>query len=659
MSVNKLSSGKNFKKFCLLMVGLLFLLVARLAWVQLVDGRAWSERAREQLQESRSLQTPRGSIYDRGGKELAISHMAKSLYADPREVRDPEKVAKQLAPMLKMDESVLRERLKVKGAFIWLKRTLEPSEYQQVSELISREKIRGLAFQEESRRVYPNDMLAAHILGFVGTDDKGLTGIEMAMDKAIRGQTHKQILDTDSKGIPIFKSIFAFQKPKSGHSVYLTIDSAIQFAVEQALDNAIARTKAQAATMIVMNPKTGEILAMASRPAFNPNFFFRYPELVWRNRAIATIYEPGSTFKSLVAAAGFQEKVVTPQEMFNDTGAIDVGGRVIQNWDGGSYGRMPFSDFVKYSINTGFAEVAKRMGGTRMLKYSEAFGLGKATGIELPGEEEGMLISLDSMQPADVATMGIGQAVAVTPLQLITAVSALANEGKLLKPHIIKEIRDSDGLLVSYSSPQVVRQVVAPAVAGELVGLMEKVLTEGGGKRAQVQGYRFAGKTGTAERLRDNGAGYDPGRYIASFVGFGPVEDIQLAGLVVIDSPRGLYYGGEVAAPVFAEAMTQIVRILGVRPSQTLPAFEPPKPVSRPVAPVQQRPAQASPQVMPPGKFAAPDVRGRTIREAAGLLQKSGLYLIPEGSGVAVRQSVAPGSPVAKGTEIRVVFEPR
>ncbi|MHC1761354.1 MAG: penicillin-binding protein [Negativicutes bacterium] len=641
------------------MVGLLFLLAGRLAWVQIVDGRAWSERAREQLQESRSLQTPRGSIYDRGGKELAISHMAKSLYANPREVRDPDKLAKQLAPLLKMDENVLRDRLKVKGAFIWLKRTLEPAEYQQVSEVITREKIRGLEFQEESRRVYPNDMLAAHILGFVGTDDKGLTGIEMAMDAAIRGQTHKQILDTDSKGIPIFKSIFAFQKPKSGHSVYLTIDSAIQFAVEQSLDNAITRTGAQAATMIVMNPKTGEILAMASRPAFNPNFFFRYPELIWRNRAIATIYEPGSTFKSLVAAAGFQEKVVTPQEMFNDTGAIDVGGRVIQNWDGGSYGRMPFSDFVKYSINTGFAEVAKRMGGSRMLKYSEAFGLGKATGIELPGEEDGMLISLDSMQPADVATMGIGQAVAVTPLQLITAVSALANEGKLLKPHIIKEIRDSDGLLVSYSAPQVVRQVVAPAVATELVGLMEKVLTEGGGKRAQVQGYRFAGKTGTAERLRDNGAGYDPGRYIASFIGFGPVEDIQLAGLVVIDSPRGLYYGGEVAAPVFSEAMTQIVRILGVRPSQVLPVFQPPQSVSRPVAPVQQRPVQAPPQVMPPGKFAAPDVRGRTIREAAVLLQKTGLFLIPEGSGVAVRQSVPPNSPVAKGTEITVYFEPR
>lgn len=641
------------------MVSLLVLLAVRLAWVQLVDGRLWSERAREQLQESRSLQTARGAIYDRGGKELAISHMAKSLYANPREVKDPDVLAKKLASLLQMDESVLRERLKVKGAFIWLKRTLEPAEYQRVADVITKEKIRGLDFQEESRRVYPNDMLAAHILGFVGTDDKGLTGIEMAMDSTIRGQTHKQILDTDSKGIPIFKSIFAFQKPKSGHSIYLTIDSAIQFAVEQALDNAIVRTKAQAATMIVMNPKTGEILAMASRPAFNPNSFFRFKEQDWRNRAIATIYEPGSTFKAIVAASAFQEKVVTAQEMFNDTGAIDVGGRVIQNWDGGSYGRMPFSDFVKYSINTGFAEVAKRMGGTRMLKYSEAFGFGKATGIELPGEEEGMLLSLKAMQPSDVATMGIGQAIAVTPIQLLTAISSLANDGKLLKPHIIKEIRDSDGLLVSYSTPQVVRQTVSPEVAHETLGLMEKVVTEGGGKRGKVEGYRFAGKTGTAERLRDNGAGYDPGRYIASFVGVGPVEDAQLAGLVVLDSPKGLYYGGEVAAPVFAEAMTQIVRILGVRPSQVLPAFQPPKPGTPPPAAPTKAPAQMPPAIMPPGKFAAPDVRGRTIREAAMLLQKNGLSLIPEGSGVAVRQSVAPNAPVAKGTEITVYFEPR
>ncbi len=661
MSGQKLSSGRRFKFFGIFLLGALVVLAGRLAWIQLFEGNIWADRAREQLQESRSLQTPRGAIYDRGGRELAISHMAKSLYANPREVTDPDGLAKKLASLLNSPESMLRERLKMKGAFIWLKRTLEPAEYNQVVEFIKREKIKGLDFLEESRRVYPNDQLAAHILGFVGTDDKGLTGLEMAMDKTIRGQIHKQILDTDSKGTPIFKSIFAFTKPKSGYSIYLTIDSAIQFAVEQALEKALVRTRAQAATMIVMNPKTGEILAMANRPAFNPNSFFRYKEQEWRNRAISGIYEPGSTFKSIVAAAGFQEKVVNPAEILNDTGAIDVGGRVIKNWDGGSYGKMPFADFVKYSINTGFAEVAQRMGGARMLKYAEAFGFGKTTGIELPGEEEGILLTLKAMQPSDVATMGIGQAIAVTPLQLLTAVSALANEGKLLKPHIIKEIRDGDGLLISYSAPQTVRQAVSPEVANQLVGLMEKVLTEGGGKRAKIEGYRFAGKTGTAERLRDNGAGYDPGRYIASFVGFGPLEDIQLAGLVVIDSPKGLYYGGEIAAPVFADAMTQVVRILGLRPSQEISAFQPPKPVAVKPGPVKEAAAVQlpSPKVMPPGKIAAPDVRGKTIREAAAMLQRAGLSLIPEGSGVAVKQSVPPNSPVSRGTEITVYFEQR
>mgnify|MGYP003620390396 FL=1 len=273
--------------------------------------------------------------------------MAKSLYANPREVQDADGLAKKLAPLLQLPEATLRDRLKVKGAFIWLKRTLEPAEYNRVAEFIAKEKVRGLDFLEESRRVYHNEQLAAHKLGNGGTDDKGLTGSEMATDTTIKGQTHKQILDTDSKGTPIFQSIFAFTKPKPGHSIHLTIDSAIQFAVEQALDHSLARTKAQAATMIVMNPKTGEILAMASRPAYNPNVFFRYQEQAWRNRAISGIYEPGSTFKSLVAAAAMHEKVVTAKEMFNDTGAIDVGGRVIKNWDGGSYGKMPFSDIKR------------------------------------------------------------------------------------------------------------------------------------------------------------------------------------------------------------------------------------------------------------------------------------------------------------------------
>lgn len=665
MSAKDRSSGRHFKYFGIFLLGCLSILAIRLGWLQLYEARHWTERARDQLQESRILQTPRGGIYDRAGKELAISHMAKSLFADPREIKEPDSLAKKLSAILQMPEADLLERLKAKRAFMWIKRTLEPDEYNRVSEFIRREKIKGLHFQEESRRVYPNEQLAAHILGFVGIDDKGLNGLEMAMDKTIRGQTHRQILDTDSQGTPIFKSIYAFTKPKGGHSIYLTIDNAIQFAVEQVLDRALARTKAQAATMIVMNPKTGEILAMANRPTYNPNHFLKYPEKAWRNRAVSGVYEPGSTFKPVVAAAGFQENVVNPGQVFNDTGAIDVGGRVIKNWDGGSHGRMPFSDIFKLSLNTGFAEVAQRMGGERMLRYAREFGFGKATGVELPGEEEGILLSLKAMQPSDVATMGIGQAIAVTPLQLLTAICALANDGVLLRPQIVKEIRDSDGLLLSYSNPQMVRQAVRPEVAAQLVSLMEKVVSEGGGKRARVEGYRFAGKTGTAERLRDDGAGYESGRYIASFTGFGPLEEVQLAALVVIDSPQGLFYGGEIAAPVFSEAMTQIVRILGIRPSQQLPAFQPPKPAQA-KPPVAALPAPAKPvvpgrpsQPLPPGKLAMPDVRGLTIRQAGVVLNKAGLYLAPEGSGIAVRQSIMPNAPVAKGTEITVYFEQR
>lgn len=657
------SSDKRLKMICGLMVLAVLVLVVRMAWVQIVDGKMWAEKAKEQLQETRAIQTPRGMILDRNGKEMAISHMAKSLYAKPREITDANALAEKLAPLLKMKVQTIKDRLSTKGDFIWLKRTLEPAEYQSVVELIAREKFRGLDFIEESRRVYPNDNLASHILGFVGTDDKGLSGLELAFDKTIKGRNLQQIVDTDSKGVPIFKSIFAFTKPKSGHTLVLTIDLAVQFAVEQALDKAMARTRAQGATAIIMNPKTGEILAMASRPGFNPNQFDKFKEQDWRNRAVSNIYEPGSTFKAIVAAASLQEKVVTASEVFEDRGGIDVGGRIIKNWDGGTYGKMPFSDVIKFSINTGFAQVAQRMGGQRMLAYSDAFGFGKLTGIELPGEEPGLLLNLKSAQPSDIATMGIGQAIAVTPLQLLTAVASLGNGGQVMKPFIIKEVRDSDGLLVTYTSAQMQKQAVSPEVSREMMLLLEKVITEGGGKKARVDGYRFAGKTGTAERLRDSGNGYDPGRYIASFVGVGPLEDPQLAAIVVIDSPSGLYYGGEIAAPVFAEIMSQAVRILGIRPSSGSPPMIGDKPDRPAATPPEKTPVNAPPSLTPPalkpGQVLMPNLLGKTIREASIMLENAGLNLAPSGTGIAVKQSIPANTPVNKGTQIPVQFEPR
>lgn len=643
-----------------LLLAAIVVLVGRIAWVQFVEGRQLTEKSRTQLRDSKLLQSPRGTIYDRSGRELAISSLRKSLYVNPREFnKEPAAMAAKLAPILDMKMEAVRDRLLAGGSFVWLKRTLEPEAAQKVVDLIKAENIRGLNFIEESKRYYPNDGLAAQVLGFVGTDDVGLSGIEMALDKTIKGELVRQAVDTDSYGIPILRSSVMFKPVKQGKSVYLTIDSAIQFIVEQSLDKVMARTQARGATVIIMNPRTGEILAMASRPGFDPNRFYRYGAGEWKNRAVSVIYEPGSTFKAVVAAAALQEKVIGMNERFVDNGYIEVSGRRIKNWSGDSYGTVPLIDVIKNSINTSFVQIGLRLGAERLNNYARAFGFGQATDIELPGEEEGLLFKSQDMRDSDVATMAIGQSIAVTPLQLLTAVSAIANDGVLVKPYIIKEIYNADGSLASATPTQRVRQVISPETAKLLTGLMEKVISEGGGKRATVKGYRFAGKTGTAERLKESGGGYEAGRYIASFVGFGPTEDPQVAALVVIDDPVGAYYGGEIAAPVFGEIMNQVMRYLTIRPHNAAELAS--VPAARPSSPAQAPTKQAvAPAVKPgPGKVAVPNVLGRSMRDAGDILAGAGLVFVPAGSGVAVRQTVTPNSIVNPGTEVTVYFEPR
>jgi len=310
------------KPIAIVMFFLLAVVVAltgRIAWVQFVEGDRLAERARTQLRDSKLLQSPRGTIYDRNGRELAISSLRKSLYVNPREFnKDPMAIAAKLAPILEMKAETIRDRLMAGGSFVWLKRTLEPEATQKVIALIKAEGIRGLDFLEESKRYYPNDSLAAHLLGFVGTDDVGLAGLEMALDKRIKGELVRQPVETDIYGVPFLRSSVLFKPVKQGMSVFLTIDSTIQFIVEQSLDRVMARTQAKGATVIIMNPRTGEILAMASRPGFDPNRFYRYGAGEWKNRAVSIIYEPGSTFKSVVAAAALQEKVVAVFERFGE-----------------------------------------------------------------------------------------------------------------------------------------------------------------------------------------------------------------------------------------------------------------------------------------------------------------------------------------------------
>ena len=496
----KMSIEKRIIVFFSALLCVIVVVAGRIGWIQFIDGKNMASKTATQLRESKALYSPRGTIYDRNGRELAISSMTKSLYVNPSEVKDVDQIAEKLAILLEMKTEDIKSKLKNGGQFVWIKRMLEPAVSDQIVALIKQHDLKGLGFVEESKRYYPNDTLAAQVLGFVGTDDIGLDGLEMALDKIIKGNLLKQLIDTDSRGIPIFKSIFTFSPNKQGKNVYLTLDSGIQFIVEQSLDKAIKDTGAKGAAVIVMDPHTGEILAMANRPTYNPNQFYKYGDNEWKNRAVAYNYEPGSTFKSIIAAAALQEGKAYPEEVFVDKGYVEVSGRRIQNWSGDAYGNVSFTDIIKESINTGFVQIGMRLGAYKMTEYAKAFGFGKATGIELPGEEEGLLFEPKDMRDSDIATMAIGQSIAVTPLQLVRAVGAIANGGVLLKPHIIKSIRDIDGSLDREVSPEPLRQVISPESATTLAGMMEKVVSEGGGMKAAVKGYHFAGKTGTAEK---------------------------------------------------------------------------------------------------------------------------------------------------------------
>ncbi|WP_419516727.1 peptidoglycan D,D-transpeptidase FtsI family protein [Megamonas funiformis] len=557
-----------------LFIGLLVFIIgvmARYAWVQIVRGDEMLSRLESQVQESSVLHAPRGTIYDAEMKELAISTMVSSLYIDPNHVEDPEQTARDVAPLIGLTEKDILDDIAQGGGFVWVKRQMEPEETKALKNLMKEkpEYVACLGFIQESKRYYPNDMLAANVIGFVGTDDKGLDGIEQQFDGMIKGEEQTSSIFTDALARPIMDSVFLKNSPVDANckNIQLTINAQYQFIIEKALDKAMMDHGAESVTAIVMNPKNGDILAMASRPAYDPNNFHKYDPNVWKNRAVSDIYEPGSTFKSIVAAAGFQEKLVSPTDIFVDPGTIEVSGRTIQNWSGDSFGTVTFLDVVKNSINTGFAQLGLELGGERLMNYARKFGFGERTGIELPGEESGILFNPKDMVASDVATSSIGQSIAVTPLQMITAMSAIANDGVLLKPHIVKAIYNADGTVYQQMEREEVRRCIDSDVDKILKSVLEQVVSTGGGSKASIEGYHIAGKTGTAQKIDMVNGGYLPGHYIASFCGFGPVEDPQFTVLVIINDPAGgEYYGGQVAAPIAHDIFLQLFRYANVKP---------------------------------------------------------------------------------------------
>ncbi len=672
MKTSLFAQKKRYAFLCVIVVLLFSGVLLRLAWLQIWKSEELGKMAATQIAADITKNNPRGKILDRDGEELAVSIMTSSLYVDPQEmvdsphgkkqqrpVRDVKRLgAELLAPVLEISESKLYDLFSSEGRFLWVKRTIDPKEAEQLKKIIKDNDLPGLHFLEESKRYYTKKRAAAQVLGFVGTDDVGLSGIEHTLDSVLRGAETRHATFFDALGRQILGKE---QQPRQQKlsTVYLTLDSKMQYVLEDAMDDALQRTKARGAAAIIMNPYTGEILGMASRPTFDPNHFGDFSAESWSNKGISMIYEPGSVFKPIVACMGLTEEMITPNTLIQDDGKIKVADRVIHNWDYKwelkGKGLIPFSDIIKYSINTGMVQIGMELGAHKLTNYSKRFGFGEPTNIELPGEESGILYEAKNMYEPDVATMAIGQGIAVTPLQMLRAICAIANGGELLEPYIVKKIVAPNGDVIQEGKKKVVRRVISEETAAQMRKMMEAVVQGGGGKTAAIKGYRIAGKTGTAEKLSEKG-GYAEGKYIASFVGFVPADKPQYAMLVMLDTPQGAFYGSQVCGPVFRDTLQQILVAKGIQPhsGEGLPSFEE---LNVPVA--KQVKEQVVPQIllMPDGKIKLPDFKGIDMRHAAGLIRQGRLRLKPHGSGQAYKQQPAPGSIVPEGSTIEIWFK--
>lgn len=555
---------------CLAWIAAFTLLLARMVDLQVVHAARLQRLAL--LQQTESIRFPghRGLIVDRAGRPLAENVEAQSVYAVPQAIRDPSAFARRVGPVLGLPPADVRARLRRGGPhFAWLARRLPPA---------ALEGVRGMALGEtigivsEPRRAYPAGRLAASVVGFSGVDGAGLAGLELQYDAFLRGVGGVGTADRDAIGRELIHTERVVTPPRDGDTLVLTLDEVIQHIAERELGQALDRTRARAGVAIVMDPWTGDLLALASLPSYDPNHYETAPAVLWKSAAVAEVYEPGSTFKVILAAAALSSGVVTPEDTFPDPGRIRINGFVIH--DAEPVGRAPaftLADIVIRSSNVGAAQVATRLGRTTFDAYIRRFGFGRPTGVDLPGEAEGIIRPPGRWRRPSLQTIAFGQGISVTPIQLLVAVSALATHGVAVHPHVAGVVRDADGHVVMAPGDRPPSRVIEADVADRVLAMMRDVVQQGTGTRAQIDGYTVAGKTGTAQRPSPAG-GYDAHSYIASFVGVVPAVSPRLAILVVLDSPHGAYFGGEVAAPVFREIARQVLWYLHVPPTQGPPA---------------------------------------------------------------------------------------
>lgn len=704
---------------------LLFALLVRTAWLQFVSSDWLQEQAYKQQTKNRVIPANRGTIYDRNGKELAVSASVEMVSVSPMDIsnsvgRDSKKLAQRcelianmLQDVLKIDKDKIMKKLTAKSRYEIVARKIDKETGDTIRKWMMENDVKGIYIDEDTKRYYPNNNLAAHVLGFTGVDNQGLSGIELTMDKYLRGISGKILGEVDAGGRDLATNQEKRIEPKDGLNLVLTIDETIQHLAEKAIDKAIGDYKiANGATAIVMDPRNGDILAMVSKPDYDPNNpkgppqgvdpstwsgdtaedIKKLSKTVWRNKAVNDTYEPGSTFKAVTSAAGLEEKVVTPDTRVTDA-TVKVGGWNINCWKPNAHGSESFTEGVYNSCNPVFVRVAQSLGISKFYKYVRAFGFYEKTGIELPGEEKSIFHSKPT--EVDMASASFGQRFQITPIQLVQAYGAIANGGNLIKPRIVKEIKDQEGNIVKAFEPEVIRNVISKETDETLKTILEGVVSEGTGGNAYVKGYRLAGKTGTSQTT-------DANRYVASFISFAPADNPVVCTLVALDNPQVYpHTGGMVAAPVAGKLMEDILDYLEVERKYSekdkemmLQEVMVPNLKGKTVGEAQkilkelgleyklENKGNTSSDVImeqtpkanvsvpeksvvilytyKPDKQAmvkVPDVSDKSVKDAAKILNAAGLNIKVEGVGAAVEQRRKPGELVPKGEVVEVVFK--
>lgn len=539
--------------------------LGRVAYLQGAASERLRELGLQQQVATVSVPASRGRIYDRAGRELASNVARDSVYAVPAAIRDPHQFARRVAPVLGLPVQEVVDRVRGGGHFAWLGRQVPPDTSAQLRTM----GLGGqLGFEQEEKRVYPAGSLAAHVLGFTGVDNQGLAGVELQYEEALRGRPGRAVRVRDALGREILEGRQLLSPARPGADLVLAVDSVVQYVAERELARTMEEHRAKGGAVVVMDVHTGELVALASAPSFDPNRFEDGPEL-WRNRALEA-YEPGSTLKLAVVAAALEDGVLEDGSRFVCQGTLSIpGGFTIREADGHAHGRVSVADAIRLSCNVASAQLGASLGPERLYRALVRFGFGRPTGVDLPGESPGIVRPASSWSSTDPYAVAIGQGVAVTPVQLVRFVAALANGGFLVQPRVAVALRQPDGTLRQLGEQSRVR-VLSASVAASMLRMMEAVVTGGTGRAAAIHGYRVAGKTGTAQKPSPAG-GYESGRYVASFVGIVPADRPRLALLVLVDEPQGAYYGGEVAAPAFSRIASQALWVLGIPPSESSP----------------------------------------------------------------------------------------